>query len=418
MSRKSIFTEQQQIKICEEYRNGETLLSLATKYGIKTTKPIITVLKKHNIKRVDSARHKKWKVSLEQRKEIAEKYQAGETAQSLAIQYKVTDPTIKAILLDLGIEVRSVSVASGGLTSEQKLQVKDLYDKGKTITDIAEIFDMARPTISRYLGEYQVDIRPGGFPSLSKEQEDEAVNRYIQGENSIEIAKSLGFTNGYILRVVRARGIATRTRSEAQILEAEKDLDVDEIIKRYQSGESSISIAEDYEVTGQGLISLLRRHNIEIRERGPGDSVVNMIEGTGNFTKPRETYYYIFTINGYDNLLKPGITHDIKGRIRSSQGIYNEQLLHEVFSTREEAFCLEQAILKETRKYVYAPLELIQRNWQGTTELLDISYEVLVDFINYYKNELEELGVWQFASTYVPMTEPEKNMCREKSLLG
>ena len=171
-------------------------------------------------------------------------------------------------------------------------------------------------------------------------------------------------------------------------------------------------------MTGQGLIYLLRRHNIEIRERGPGDSVVNMIEGTGNFTKPRETYYYIFTINGYDNLLKPGITHDIKGRIRSSQGIYNEQLLHEVFSTREEAFCLEQAILKETRKYAYAPLELIQRNWQGTTELLDISYEVLVDFINYYKNELEELGVWQFASTYVPMTEPEKNMCREKSLLG
>jgi len=417
MSRKSAFTEEQQVKICEEYIAGATLTALADKYGTSDN-PIRTVLKNHNIKRTDSVRQKRWKISLEQRKLIAEKYQAGETAQSLAIQYKVTDPTIKAILLDLGIEVRSVSVASGGLTPEQKLQVKDLYSKGKTIKDIAGIFDMAQVTISSYLGEYGIDIRPGGFPGLSKEQEDEAVNRYIQGENSVEIAKSLGFTNSCILKVVRARGTATRTRSEAKILEAEKDLDVDEIIKRYQSGESSISIAEDYEVTGQGLIYLLRRHNIEIRERGPGDSVVNMIEGTGNFTKPRETYYYIFTINGYDNLLKPGITHDIKGRIRSSQGIYNEQLLHEVFSTREEAFCLEQAILKETRKYAYAPLELIQRNWQGTTELLDISYEVLVDFINYYKNELEELGVWQFASTYVPMTEPEKNMCREKSLLG
>lgn len=393
------------------------MLALAEKYGT-TNKPIRSVLKNHNIKRTDSVRQKKWKISLEQRKLIAEKYQAGETAQSLAIQYKVTDPTIKAILLDLGIEVRSVSVASGGLTPEQKLQVKDLYYKGKTIKDIAGIFDMAPFTISSYLGEYGVDIRPGGFPRLSKEQEEEAVNRYVQGESSVEIAESLGFTNGCILKVVRARGIATRTRSEAKILLAEKNLDVDEIIKRYQSGESSISIAEDYAVTGNGLIYLLRRHNIEIRERGPGDSVVNMIEGTGNFTKPRETYYYIFTINGYDNLLKPGITHDIKGRIRSSQGIYNEQLLHEVFSTREEAFCLEQAILKETRKYAYAPLELIQRNWQGTTELLDISYEVLVDFIDYFKNELEELGVWQFASTYVPMTEPEKNMCREKSLLG
>jgi len=396
---------------------GATLKVLAEKYGT-SEKPIRTLLKNHNINRVDSVRHKKWKVSLEQRKEIAEKYQGGETAQSLAIQYKVTDPTIKAILLDLGIEVRSVSVASGGLTSDQKLQVKDLYEKGKTIKEIAEIFDMSTPTISGYLGEYQVDIRPGGFPGLSKEQEDEAVYRYIQGESSVEIAKSLGFTNGYILKVVRERGLATRTLKESKILLAEKNLDVDEIIKRYQSGESSISIAQDYEVTGQGLIYLLRRHNIEIRERGPGDSVVNMINGTGNFIKARETYYYIFTINGYDNLLKPGITHDIKGRIRSSQGIYNEQLLHDVFSTREEAFCLEQAILKETRKYAYAPIELIQRNWQGTTELLDISYEDLVDFINYYKIKLEELGVWQFASTYVPMTELERNMCREKSLLG
>ena len=38
---------------------------------------------------------------------------------------------------------------------------------------------------------------------------------------------------------MRARGTATRTRSEAKILEAEKDLDVDEIIKRYLKNNNS-----------------------------------------------------------------------------------------------------------------------------------------------------------------------------------
>lgn len=44
--------------------------------------------------------------------------------------------------------------------------------------------------------------------------------------------------------------------------------DIEDIIKRYKNGESSISIAKDYNVCGTTICRLLRKYNIEIRKDG------------------------------------------------------------------------------------------------------------------------------------------------------
>jgi DNA-directed RNA polymerase specialized sigma24 family protein len=411
------FTEEQEEEVIEKYKKGMTAKEIASQYGLSDP-PVLKVLKRAGYDPYKDNQERKKKLSAGQKEEIAKAYKKGETAQQLAKKYGVTDPTIKKALLEMAIDVRSYSEAQGGLKDAEIEELIDLYKEGWNTVRLAEKYGIGDGTVGRYLDRAGVQKRTwsearGG---LSDEQKREVVKKYLNGETSVDIAKEYNVYYSTILRAVKESGNEIRTLSESKIMKVERQLDTDDIIGRYIGGESALSIAIDYPVTDAGIRSLLVRRGVEIRDKGTwGDSIRNILDGTGNYCNQRETEYYIFTLNGFPGILKPGIAHDSEKRKSVSSGYYGNPILVQGYKTREEAYLLEQVILDQTSQHSVRPQELENINWEGIGELSFIEEDSMISIFEFFNSELEELGVWEFASAYVPMTEAERQECLKRS---
>ena len=69
---------------------------------------------------------------------------------------------------------------------------------------------------------------------------------------------------------------------------------------------------------------------------------------------------------------------------------------------------MEQAILEATLDCAECLEELLDIGWDGHTEVRQIAEEEVITVFNYFEIELELLGLWKFATTYVPMTQSQK----------
>jgi uncharacterized protein (DUF433 family) len=411
------FTKEQEIVVIQKYRQGMTAKAIAAEFEVSKT-PVLKVLKRAGHDPYIDNQQRKKKLSLEQKIEIAKAYKHGETAQQLAKRYGVTDPTIKKALIELDVDIRSYSEAQGGLKDEEKQELADLYQLGWNTVQLGKKYGISDGTVGSYLDQVGIEKRTwsearGG---LNIKQKQEVVARYLAGETSVDIAKDYGVFYSTILRAVKESGNETRSLSESKIMKIERDLDTEDIVNRYENGESALSIAEDYPVTDAGIRSLLRRQGVEIRDKGVwGDSVRHILDGTGNFISDRETEYYIFTINGFPGILKPGIAHDTDKRKNVSRGYYDKAILVQIYKTRAEAYLLEQAILDQTSAYAVRPKELEKIGWEGLGELRQIEEQELTSIFEFFHGELLEMGIWHFASAYVPMTEKMKEECNRKA---
>jgi len=411
------FTEEQEKEVIEKYKRGMTAKEIASQYGLSDP-PVLKILRRAGFDPYKDNQKRKEKLSARQKEELAKAYTEGQTAQQLARRYGVSDPTIKKALLELGVEIRSYSEAQGGLKNAEIEELIDLYEGGWNTVQLAERYAITNGTVGRYLDRAGVQKRTwsearGG---LSNKQKNEVVKRYLDGETSVDIAKEYDLYSSTILRAVKESGNEIRTLSESKIMKVERQLDIDDIVSRYIKGESALSIACDYPVTDAAIRSLLVRRGVEIRDNGTwGDSIRNILDGSGNYCNQRETEYYIFTLNGFPGILKPGIAHDSEKRKSVSSGYYGNSILVQGYKTREEAYLLEQAILDQTSKYAVRPQELEDIEWEGISELRFIEEDSIISIFEFFNSELEELGIWEFAAAYVPMTEPERQECLKRS---
>lgn len=411
------FTEEQENEVIEKYKKGMTANSIAEEYGLSPV-PVRKVLKRAGFNLQEIKWERNEVLSTLRKREIAQAYKEGETAQQLAKKYGVSHPTIKKALQEMQVKVRSYSESQGGLNETEIEELIELYKDGWNTVQLGERYGIGDGTVGKYLDRAGVQKRTwsearGG---LSDKQKEEVVKRYLDGETSIDIAKEYSVFYGTILRAVKESGNDIRTISESRIMKVERQLDIDDIVGRYITGESALSIALDYPVTDAGIRSLLVRRGVEIRDKGTwGDSIRNILDGTGNYCNQRETEYYVFTINGFPGILKPGIAHDSEKRKSISSGYYGKPILVQCYKTREEAYLLEQAILAQTSQYAVRPQELEDIAWEGIGELRIIEEDSMISVFEYFNSELEELGVWGFAAAYVPMTEAERQECLLRS---
>ena len=461
--------QDQELDVVAKYLDGFSTTVLATEYSVSAP-TIARILKNYNIHRPTTAK----KLNYDEKLEIAKKYLEGCAKEILATQYGVSYSTIKRILKDFNVQrPESTFERSGKVKLDVIEEMKKMYELDFNLTEIGRKYGVNASTVRMHLIGKGVSLRSlsearGG---LSKEEEKEAIKRYLSGQNSVDIGKSLGRSYQTILATLRRNGIQTRTvgeaicvknemhldvedicrryqegetahcianslsigyagiyallrrnniqirtKQEAQIHRFEQHLDVEDICSRYIGGESANAIAEDYPISGDGILNLLKRHGVEVRERpAGGDSIRFVLDGTGRFIAPRETWYYIYVINGYDGLFKPGISHDHVKRAKLSRGRYGECVFEVLFGTREECYLIEQAILKATIDFGEYPEELVMEDWDGINELRRIPLEDLVAIFEFYASELEDLGIWKFASAYVPMTEGERRECLQRS---
>lgn len=103
-------TQIQESEICAEYRNGINSPKLALKYGVSSL-TIRNVLQRHGIAcRPASEAHLKLMKKIEP--DICSKYKNGNSSKVLAVEYKVSSPTICNILIRNSVPLRSFSEAA------------------------------------------------------------------------------------------------------------------------------------------------------------------------------------------------------------------------------------------------------------------------------------------------------------------
>jgi hypothetical protein len=147
-----------------------------------------------------------------------------------------------------------------------------------------------------------------------------------------------------------------------------------------------------------------------------GDSVQNALDCTGRHSQVRDCDFYIYGLANFSGFVKPGIAFDTEDRARSSKGQYGEQHFSVTFATRQEAFFFEQAVLDATRGCAHCPEELL--DWAGATEVRTMDPADLIQVADRLLAELEELGVWEFAARFVPMTAAQRAICQQRALTG
>ena len=306
----------------------------------------------------------KRKFTDEQEQEICRRYAAGESTKQLGAAYGVADTTIGNILKRRGIAMRTPSEANGG---------------------------------------------------LSAEAEAEVCRRYEAGENTYQLGAAFGVGSTTVSVILKRNGVPRRTISEALGgLPPEAEA---EVCCRYQAGENTYQLGAAFEVSASYISNILKRHGIERRtSNGFGDSMQNILDCTGHHTMPRECEFYLFELARYsDTHCKPGIAFDTGRRATHSEteGEYGAEVLRLVFATRAEAYFLEQAVLDATRGSADRPEDLA--DWIGGTEVRAMPAADLEPIVLRLADELEELGLWEFAARYVPMTATQRAICQQRA---
>ena len=134
----------------------------------------------------------------QQEKNICDQYEIeGKTAESLAIEYGCTSPTIANILKRNNINIRGTKGNKGKIkaSEEQQKEIARKYLTYKNVDSLLKEYDIAYGTLLRYLKNQGIkpDHRRVVIPS---EILDNALNRFASGEHIKDIAKEIGVAAG------------------------------------------------------------------------------------------------------------------------------------------------------------------------------------------------------------------------------
>ena len=348
---------------------------------------------------------------------VCSRYLAGENSIQLGNAFGASGSTILQILKRNGVKARSGSESQGGLSAEAETIVCSRYLAGESTCQLGNAFGVAQSTISNILKRNDVNARSNSetHRALDAAVETEVCHRYLAGENCYQLGNVFGVSNMTIRQILKRNCVKVRSKGEAHFaLDAAAEL---EVCSRYLAGENTIQLGNAFGVTNKTIGNILKRHNVEARSAGIqfGDSVQHILDSTGLHAQPRECSFYLFELAGHSQThCKPGISFDVNHRVHNGGGQYGLKAVVQVFATRAEAWFLEQAVLDETRSNATQLEEL--KNWDGATEVRNMAANDMELIVFRLIEELEELGMWEFAAAYVPMTAAQRVTCQQKSL--
>lgn len=132
------------------------------------------------------------------------------------------------------------------------------------------------------------------------------------------------------------------------------------------------------------------------------DSIQALLNG--NFRTPDETaFFYVFTLNRFPELTKPGIAKDIQRRADAEYGVMHDF----IEGTRLEAWLIEQAILFETKHKLEVPEEL--EDWAGASELRRAGASEIFEMSVKLHELMRDFGMLEFTCRFLPTT-PEQRI--------
>lgn len=162
-------------------------------------------------------------------------------------------------------------------------EICEKYMSGMSIVELAKEYKCDRGVISRRLRDNNVKIRSNSDvhkglqsgkdnPRYINLPIDEISKKYLNGMNTVELAKEYGCSDPTITIKLRDNGIKIRSNSEAQIgLQSGKNnpnyrnLPIEGICEKYLSGINISELAKEYSCSAHIITDRLRDNNIEIR---------------------------------------------------------------------------------------------------------------------------------------------------------
>ena len=145
------------------------------------------------------------------------------------------------------------------ISDEDKQAVKELYEDGYTIEDIAEVLGVSGNVINSVLRETQAEIRPSNKPRvIPSDKVDEVVELYLQGLDLYEVAEKFGVSRNAVQRRLLEQNIQIRSQERF-------DVDDEEIKALYAEGLSIRQIAVKLNMSDTAVGSRLRRMGTVIR---------------------------------------------------------------------------------------------------------------------------------------------------------
>jgi predicted SprT family Zn-dependent metalloprotease len=137
----------------------------------------------------------------------------------------------------------------------------------------------------------------------------------------------------------------------------------------------------------------------------------------GNFRNPNApACFYVYTLANYPGFAKPGIAVDLLARAKNSETEYGS-LFDFIEMPRFEAWLVEQAVLRETRKLAIRPVGLHEKNWAGKTEIRKASPEHLFALAVTLHGDLQQLGPVAFMLQYSPLYATQRKALKTLQML-
>lgn len=352
-------------------------------------------------------------VTDKQEQEICARYVAGENTVQLGAAFGVHRSTVGKILKRNGVKKRSIIESRGGISTEVADEVCRRYQAGEAASTIAAAIGFNKSSVLRCLKRAKVQRRSNSdaHGGISPEAETFVCDRYAQGESAKKISSEVGVAASTVLKILARNGISRRSPKQTSLKLTEAQ--IQRILSLYAEGMSVTEVAKEVGCGEWSAWHQLRTAGVDIRGARGADTISQALERKHLFASDRPCAFYIYGLARYIlTHCKPGIAWDSDVRAGVSGGEYGEEVLRIVFSTRVEAFFLERAVLAATSSWAFCPSDLA--GWAGSTEIRAMPSSEMVPIALRLADELEALGLWEFAVRYVPMSRAQRVVCEQR----
>lgn len=138
-----------------------------------------------------------------------------------------------------------------------------------------------------------------------------------------------------------------------------------------------------------------------------GDSLLSFLKSDRE--KIKNNCIYLYKLKNHEGYLKLGITNNL-GKRKDKK--YGEKVCVWYRDSRLQCYCIEQASLVDPVMTRCCPLEIRRDKWHGWTEVVNCSEQTAIDVVQFYWDEMDRLGPYQFALDYLNPTEEEIEFLR------
>jgi intein-encoded DNA endonuclease-like protein len=194
----------------------------------------------------------------------------------LSKTYKCHQRIIRKVLENNNIHIRGISesIATTYISDDKRNEIENLYLSGKSIRDIAKIYNADRTFIRLFMIRNKINIRQTSINRYDflLQNKDKIINLYNEHGTLQYISDFYNINKTTISEFLDKQGIKYQKNGSIENIPIE---DKDKISKLYKEGKSLGDIAVTYNVTNPTITRYFKNNNMEIRNPIDGRIMVN-----------------------------------------------------------------------------------------------------------------------------------------------